>query len=407
MENPKRRKTCKMNDNNHIVSVLNIESLPNEIFMNIFSNLNIKDLFRCAQVSKKFRQISHDKSFWKFVNLFNQNVSCELIGYILSLGTEYLNLQETRLYIDSTADIPPKNNLKYLNLAQCSVDDKFLVRLLRSSSTLEKFSLKEVNQENLYGNNDRDYKDRNFDHDDQMLEVRRSWYIECLLPNLKMLTSLDLSNNTVDGRINSEAIKAIVLTCVELKEANFRSQIINFGSQIISEKDCEFFVNNLTSKIEKLNISENGFLYKHILTLVKRCKNITELDLHNCELTNYFGEPEDNHNCLIAISENLSQSLVKLQLPDHSCLYREFLKSLPKLRYLWKANWNWKNPNAIERLSMLSTDIMKEYPHIFFNEGTAKIAHCANEYFEPKQGFWEVNCNAVDLSIRRHLPPHY
>ena len=124
MENPKRRKTCKMNDNNHIVSVLNIESLPNEIFMNIFSNLNIKDLFRCAQVSRKFRQISHDKSFWKFVNLFNQNVSCELIGYILSLGTEYLNLQETRLYIDSTADIPPKNNLKYLNLAQCSVDDK-------------------------------------------------------------------------------------------------------------------------------------------------------------------------------------------------------------------------------------------------------------------------------------------
>ena len=34
MENPKRRKTCKMNDNKHIVSVLNIESLPNEIFMN-------------------------------------------------------------------------------------------------------------------------------------------------------------------------------------------------------------------------------------------------------------------------------------------------------------------------------------------------------------------------------------
>ena len=194
------------------------------------------------------------------------------------------------------------------------------------------------------------------DHDDQMLEVRRSWYIECLLPNLKMLPSLDLSNNTVDGRINSEAIKAIVLTCVELKEANFRSQII-------IEKDCEFFVNNLTSKTEKLNISDNNLLYEHILTLLKRCKNITELDLHNCELTNYFGVPGDKHNCLIAISENLPQSLVKLQLPDHSCLYHEFLKSLPKLSYLWKAHWN-NIPNTIERES---TDIMKKYPHIFFN----------------------------------------
>ena len=171
-----------------------------------------------------------------------------------------------------------------------------------------------------------------------------------------MLPSLDLSNNTVDGRINSEAIKAIVLTCVELKEANFRSQII-------IEKDCEFFVNNLTSKTEKLNISDNSLLYEHILTLLKRCKNITELDLHNCELTNYFGVPGDKHNCLIAISENLPQSLVKLQLPDHSCLYHEFLKSLPKLSYLWKAHWN-NIPNTIERES---TDIMKKYPHIFFN----------------------------------------
>ena len=89
-----------------------------------------------------------------------------------------------------------------------------------------------------------------------LIMMTRCWKyvdIECLLPNLKMLPSLDLSNNTVDGRINSEAIKAIVLTCVELKEANFRSQII-------IEKDCEFFVNNLTSKTEKLNISDNSLL---------------------------------------------------------------------------------------------------------------------------------------------------
>ena len=66
---------------------------------------------------------------------------------------------------------------------------------------------------------------------------------------------------------------------------------------------------------------------------------------------------------------------------------------MPKLRYLWKAHWTHSNPDQYGD----STEIMKEYKHIFFNEGTAKIAHCANEYFEPEKGLWEVKCPAVDL----------
>jgi len=385
MENPKRRKMYQLNDNNKIVPVLSIESLPNEIFMNIFSNLNIKDLFKCAQVSKKFRQISYDKSFWKCVSLFKQKVSCEMIGHILSLGTEYLNLQGAKLYIDWPSDIPPKNNLKYLNLAFSSVDDRFLVRLLRSSVSLEKISLTGVNHEHLYGNYTRDYEGEDFVRDEQMLEIRRSWYIECLLPNSKMLTSLDLRNSSEFYRstLNSESIKAIVLNCVELKEANFKSQIV-------LDRDVEFFANNLTTKIEKLNISDNdSFDDKHIESLLKRCNNITELDLHDCDLADDVDlDNEDNQRFLIAITENLSQNLIKLQLPDHIFLSHGFIKSMPKLRYLWKAPF----------LDGEVDKIMKEYPQISFNEGTAKIAHCANEYFEPEQGFWEVKCPVVDIS---------
>ena len=377
MESPK---CCK----NPIVPILSIEILPNEILMNIFSNLNIKDLYKSAHVSKKFRQISHDKLFWKCVNLSNQKVSCEFIGQILKLGTEYLNLESATLLEDSDAVIPRKNNLKYLNLASSSVSDKFLVRLLRSSVSLEKISLTGVNQKHLYVDYAPDYEEKNSRHDELMLEVRRSWYIESLLPNAKMLTSLDLSNTqSYRCRVNFESIKEIVLNCVELKEANFRNQIT-------LEDDLEFFANNLTPKIEKLNISYNGFLYEHILPLVKRCKNITELDLYRCDLDvdrfeYHDGGPEENQNSLNAISENLSESLVKLQLPDHSMLFHDFLKSLPKLRYLWNK-------------SKVATMIIEKYPLIVLNEGTAKIAHCANEYFEPKQGFWEVKCTAFDFS---------
>ena len=276
-------------------------------------------MYKCGQVSKKFRQISHDKSFWKCVNLCNQKVSCQFIAHILQLGTKYLNLHGATLLDDDGTVFPLKNNLKYLNLAFSSVEDRVLVRLLRSSVSLEKISLRDVNQKQIKSKNSKQVEYQS------MLKLRRSWYIECLLPNSKMLTALDLSNLYNNRyKLGSETIEGILLNCVELKEANFKGQI----------SDLEFFVNNLTPKIEKLNISySDGFLYKHILPLVKRCNKISELDISLCDLG--VDSDVENKKTLIAISENLSQSLVKLHLPDHCVLYHEFLNSLPKLRYLW------------------------------------------------------------------------
>ena len=205
MESPKRQ---KLNDEDPKILVQDIDFLPNEILINICSYLNIKELYKCSHVSKKFRQISHDKSFWKSVNLYKQRVSSQFLAQILRLGTEYLNLQEVTILDDTYAlwgdrdeELPPshyasmprKNNLKYLNLAFSSVEDTFLVKLLRSSVCLQKISLREVNQ-----------KDIEFHHLDQvqfLVLARRSWYVECLLPNAKMLTSLDLSINTRKNKV--------------------------------------------------------------------------------------------------------------------------------------------------------------------------------------------------------------
>ena len=104
MENIKRRKICTLDDKILNNPVLKVELLPNEILMNIFSNLSIKELYRCAKVSKKFRHISHDKSFWKCINLYNHSVSCEFITQIIKLGTEYLNLRGATLQVDVDTD---------------------------------------------------------------------------------------------------------------------------------------------------------------------------------------------------------------------------------------------------------------------------------------------------------------
>ena len=377
MERPKRKRHKSFTlDNSPKVLRLDIELLPNELLVKIFSYLTIKELYKCGHVSIKFRQISHDKSFWKCVNLYNQRVSCQFVAQILQLGTEYLNLYGAILSDDGDTDILPKSNLKYLNLAFSSVTDTFLVKLLRSSVSIEKISLREVNQKHI--------RFRNFAHEKNhqlAVKLQRSMYIEYLLPNTKILTTLDLSNNKGNMyKLNSKSMKDILLNCVELKEANFEGQIT----------DVNFFANNLTPKIEKLNISHNyDFMYEHILQLVKRCNKITELDLASCGLDDGFGE--ENKSWLIAIFEKLSQSLVKLRLPATIKIYHEFLKSVPKLGYLWMAPWIYIDEYED------STDIMKEYPHIFFNEGTANIAHCADEYFEPEKGLWEVKCPAVDL----------
>ena len=378
MENIEHNETCTLDSKYSNNPVLNVEDLPNEILIKIFSHLNIKCVYKCGHVNKKFRQISHDKSFWKCVNLYNQRVSCQFIAQILQLGTEYLNLHGATLLDDDVSVIPQKNNLKYLNLAFSSVEDRVLVRLLRSSVSLEKISLRDVNKKPIKSKT-RLYEEQRVlvlleEHDQSMLKLRRSWYIECLLPNAKMLTTLDLSNLYNNRyKLRSESIEGILLNCVELKEANFKGQI----------SDLEFFVNNLTPKIEKLNISySDGFLYKHILPLVKRCNNISELDIYQCDLD--VDLDVENKKTLIAISENLSQSLVKLHLPDFRILYHEFLNLLPKLRYLW--------------ICTRDVTIMKEYPLIVLNKGTAKIAYSADEYFEPEQGFWEVKCTSVDFS---------
>ena len=193
-------------------------------------SIYIKDLYKCAQVSKKFRHISHDKSFWKCINLSNQSVSCEFITQIIKLGTEYLNLQGAFLMDDVDTDLPRENNLKYLNLAESSVDDRFLVRLLRSSKSLEKLSLTGVNTKYFIGKHEQKYL---------VLEYATSWYVECLLPNAKMLTTLDLSRKQIEdfngfqhfdiGSIRFESIREIIIPLIFITDKNLSNLLYSIA----------------------------------------------------------------------------------------------------------------------------------------------------------------------------------
>ena len=394
-----------------------IESLPDELLLNIFSYFNIKELFKCGHVNKKFRQISYDESFWIQVNLCDQKVPCEFIDQILRHGTEYLNLYGAIL-IGNAGELP-KNQLKYLNLAKCSADDDFLVRLLRSCENLQKVSLPELKvkcwksfEKIFYGEGSKWWYGSECDnssygnkcgHDYNIPKTRMLWYIESFLPHSQSLTTLDLRKCL----LNFESIKKIILNCVELREANF-SKVLSRQLAGITEEETTFFVNNLTPKIEKLNLESADLKSKDLITLVTRCNKITELDivLNPIDANDIMYSdqwPRGIQISLAAIAENLSESLTKIQTPWQICPEPEFINKMPKLKYVWchpeKDPRNFvkrglKPPTMFGQPIGDKDWIREECPQVYINEDFSQIASCTNE---PRQQFWDVECTAIEL----------
>ena len=80
-----------------------MEKIPNEVLLMIFGYLEVKDLLRCATVSKSFQVMAYDKALWQKlpINLEGESyimkIPVEFIQYILKRGTAYLNLSNVEI----------------------------------------------------------------------------------------------------------------------------------------------------------------------------------------------------------------------------------------------------------------------------------------------------------------------
>ena len=125
------------------LSPVYLEELPDEILMEILTNLEVKDLINCGLVSKKIRAISQIESLWQKMNLFCKAVPTKFLNMIIKKGCKYLCLSGARL--EGKFDRMEKSNLKYLDLSWCTYDeDIVLEELLGSCHSLKKLSLKGV-----------------------------------------------------------------------------------------------------------------------------------------------------------------------------------------------------------------------------------------------------------------------
>ena len=269
------RNTSKM------FSTLQLEDLPNELIHRVFRFLNIVELLKCAEVSKRFRAISDDDQYlWpKKLNLCYKKVPVGFLQRLLDSGCKYLSLSGAVL--QGTPNFPKASVLKYLNLAGFGLKNN-PEKILKSCFSLQKLSLSE-------------------------LPLSLKLISITSLQNSKTLTILDLSKCTFMGphsnigysnKCELDCILQIVETCTELKE-------LSLCKTFLCETSIDFLVSNLTSQIEKLDLfNMDSLTDNHVKKLVTRCNKITNLNLGGWNST--------TRQSLNLIIENLKLTLERL-----------------------------------------------------------------------------------------------
>ena len=94
-----------------------IESLPEEVLLHIFKNLELKELGHCAQVCNKFRKVTSDETLWpQKLNLDEKEVPSEFLEKAISHGVKYLSFRCAKLTGKLNLS-DRENSLKYLNVS--------------------------------------------------------------------------------------------------------------------------------------------------------------------------------------------------------------------------------------------------------------------------------------------------
>ena len=325
---------------------IKLGDLPVEVLLNVFIFLELPDLNRCGQVSKRLRSISLVQSLWQTVILLNDTwnsdcpekttMSINLVERILDRGCTTLSLQRCRLkgtysryFFDGGLSknlikkirISGSSQLINLDLYQCDLSKGFMETLLFSSHSLKRFSLTKYNFNILSDG------------------VLSTFYSQ----NGQTLQTLNLASSRV---VNLEHIELIVKNCIRLKEVDLSCCCLPF-------EGISLLVNGITTTIEKFSLGfHSNVKDRHVKILVSRCNKITSLNLA-------FEHISDNS--LTSIKENLSSTLEELdvgrcqKITDSKLLE---MSSMPKLKVLnyFKIGTNDNYENLKKHLPQLTNN---------------------------------------------------
>ena len=63
-EKKRRKAIARQQKKKKVFSTVQLENLPNEVIIHVFRFLEIVDLLKCEQVSKRFKDLSNNEYLW-------------------------------------------------------------------------------------------------------------------------------------------------------------------------------------------------------------------------------------------------------------------------------------------------------------------------------------------------------
>ena len=310
-----------------------IQDLPDEIILKVIEYLNINQLIKFGEVSKRMRAVRNDQSLWKKMNLskdvrpnYEIDVPTEFVKMVIENGCQYLSLHFMKV---GTPGIPismkymgnlcldKTSSLKYLDLKYCDAHFLFFEEILASCHSLQKLSMASIRECKL------------------IVQKIPGMASKASIPESKWITpkmirsicyqngrTLQTLNLSACKGLDLESIQKITKNCAGLKNVEL------FNAEL-SKDSINFLVNNLTPQVEKLSIgSLRNLKDEHVKTLVARCNKLSVLNLKNTTITN---------DSLTYIIRSLQHTLEKLNINlCEGITYAKVteLRSMPKVRVL-------------------------------------------------------------------------
>ncbi|KAH8276915.1 hypothetical protein KR026_002402 [Drosophila bipectinata] len=233
----------------HISSGINyFERLSDEIVLNIFKWLPKKTLLRISTVCKRFNRCSRDETLWTRLDLGLRTLRPGALEQIMNRGVLVLRLAQVSIQEPAfTPSADFKFRLQYLDLSMASISKSCLRMLLSQCRQLKKISLE---------NNDLD--------DDICAELAQNKNLEAV--NLTMASGL-----TAGG------VRVLMQSLNNLSS-------LNISWTDLSADAVTALVSNITPNVIRLNVAgcRRVLFDYHVLNLQRRCPQLLELDLSDC-----------------------------------------------------------------------------------------------------------------------------
>ena len=364
---------------NQVQKMASIQDCPEEIILKVTKYLDIKDLVKFGEVSKRMKGISCDQSLWRKINLSKITPGCwsyaidvptDFVKMVVENGCQYLSLHYMKIGTPEEREKPTSerdlcldkvSSLKYLDLKYCEAHVKTFEEILASCYSLEKLSMASIGRSKSLTSN----------------MIRSICY-----QNGRTLQTLNLS---ACSGLNLRSVQMITINCIDLKN-------IDFSETRLSKHSINFLVNKLTPKVEKLSLGYlENFKDEHVKALVTRCNKLSVLNLQNTTITN---------DSLTHISENLPYTLEKLHVGwCHHITYDKLtkLKSMSKLNDLnWGINCDRMGTYGVPSNGRFEKENLKMLmPFVTFGETIS----ADERKLSPADGIWDIEAKQLDASF--------